>query len=99
MPSWIWIQNVVFPLIGMGMGTFAMYAIYRTVNRHLDRRHDLRMAEGGAGPVADEVERLHQRMEVIEDQVSRVAELEERLEFAERLLAQQSDRQVLRGDN
>ncbi len=99
MPSWIWIQNVVFPLIGMGMGGFVMYAIYRTVNRHLDHRHDLRMAESRAGPVADEVERLHQRMEMIEDQVSRVAELEERLDFAERLLAQQSDRPVLRGDN
>ncbi len=38
-------------------------------------------------------------MEILEDQVFRMQELEERLDFAERLLAQHSDRPVLRGDN
>lgn len=98
MPDWIWIQNVVFPLIGMGMGTFVLYGLYRTVNRHLDRRHELQLAERG-GTSGAEIGRLHERMEQLEEQVFRLQELEERLDFAERLLAQHSDRPVLRGDN
>lgn len=98
MPSWVWIQNVVFPLMGMGMGAFVLFGLYRTVNRYLDRRHELRLAEGGGVASAD-VEQLQERMEILEEQVFRVQELEERLDFAERLLAQHSDRPVLRGDN
>lgn len=99
MPSFIWIENVVFPLIGMGMGTLAMYGVYKTVNRFLDRRHEMRLAEGGDGRVAEELERLRLRVEAMEDQTFRMQELEERVDFAERMLAQQSDRPVLRGDN
>jgi len=37
--DWIWIQNVIFPLVGMGMGAFFLYGVYRTVNRALYRLH------------------------------------------------------------
>ncbi len=95
--DWIWIQNVIFPLVGMGMGAFFLYGVYRTVNRALDRRHEARQLAGG-GVVTDEVRRLEDRVAALEDQAQRVQELEERLDFAERILAKQGQRPLL-GDH
>ncbi len=91
MPSWLWIQNVVFPLIGMGLLGLGMYGVYRTVNRWLDRRHERQLSEGGGAP-AQAVEGLRSRVEALEDLAYRVQELEERLDFTERVLAQSRDR-------
>jgi hypothetical protein len=96
--DWIWVQNVVLPLIGMGMGGFVLFGLYRTVNRQLDRRHEARLAGATPGSGQD-VDRLQQRLEGLEEQVDRLQELEERVDFAERMLAQQTDRPALRGDN
>lgn len=90
MPDWIWIQNVVFPIIGMGMATLFMFGVYRIVTRWLDRRHEREMVAGGVVPPA-ELERLRTRIEVLEDVAFRVQELEERVDFAERLLARGRD--------
>lgn len=90
MPDWLWIQNVVFPLIGMGMGVLFMFGVYRVAMRWIDRRHERLMAERGTG--AGEVQQLRARVEALEESVGRVQELEERLDFAERILAQQRER-------
>jgi hypothetical protein len=95
--DWIWVQNVIFPLIGMGMGGFVLFGIYRTVNRMLDRRHEARMLPGGA-PMTEEMRRLEDRVAALEEQGQRVQELEERLDFAERILAKQGQRPLL-GDH
>ena len=51
--DFIWFQNVVLPVLGMGMGAFVLFGVYRTINRHLDRRHeqqlDGRHLVGGQG--------------------------------------------------
>lgn len=97
--DWHWIQNVIFPLVGMGMGGFVLFGIYRTVNRVLDRRHEARQLGLGGGAAMDaEVRRLEDRVAVLEDQAQRVQELEERLDFAERILAKQGQRPLL-GDH
>jgi hypothetical protein len=96
MPSYLWIQEVIFPLIGMGIGSFVLYGAYRTVNRMLDRRHEARQA-GGAG-VVEEIRGLEERVVMLEEQAGRVQELEERLDFAERMLAKQGQRPLL-GDH
>ena len=96
MPSYLWIQEVVFPLIGMGMGSFVLYGAYRTVNRMLDRRHEAQKA--GRGVPADEVRHLEERVAMLEEQSVRLQELEERLDFAERMLAKQGQRPLL-GDH
>jgi len=95
--DWVWVQNVIFPLIGMGMGGFVLYGVYRTVNRALDRRHEARQLAGG-GAVTVEVRRLEDRVAALEEQAQRVQELEERLDFAERILAKQGQRPLL-GDH
>lgn len=96
MPDFVWIQEVVFPLVGMGMGAFVLYGVYRTVNRILDRRHERRV--GGGPGLADEVERLRLRVDELEDQRGRLQELEERLDFAERMLAKHTQRPALGGE-
>ncbi len=88
MPDWLWIRNVVFPLLGMGMGVLAMALVYKTINRHLDRRHEREMASG-SGAVLHEIEDVGARIEVLELGVQRLQELEERIDFTERMLTQQ----------
>jgi len=95
--DWIWVQNVIFPLVGMGMGGLVLFGIYRTVNRALDRRHEARQMAGG-GALTAEVRRLEDRVATLEEQNQRVQELEERLDFAERILAKQGQRPLL-GDH
>jgi hypothetical protein len=93
MPDYIWIENVLFPLVGMGMGVLFMFGVYRTINRVLDRRHERQLAlMQGSGA---EVRALVQRLEAAEDQLLRIPELEERIDFTERLLARQKERDRL----
>jgi hypothetical protein len=92
MPDWIWIQNVVFPLIGMGMGVLFMFGAYRVTMRWIDRRHERLMVERGADGGSAAMQRLQARVDQMEDVAARVQDLEERLDFTERVLAQQRER-------
>ncbi len=94
MPDFFWIQQVVFPILGMGIGVLAMFGLYRTVNRVLDRRHE-RALGGSGGASRDEIERLVSRIEALEEGTERVQELEERMDFTERVLTQQKERDRL----
>ena len=96
MPDFVWMENVVFPLVGMGMGVLFMFGVYRIVNRVLERRHERAMALRD-GPAAADVRALLDRLEAVEDAVLRLPELEERLDFTERLLARQKERDQLPG--
>lgn len=89
----MWIQSVVFPILGMGMGAFFLYGTYVTVNKWLDRRHERELAANGGVP-RQQLQSLAARLQETE---SRVEELEERLDFAERLLAQRRERDRLPG--
>jgi hypothetical protein len=97
MPDWLWIQNVVFPLVGMGMGVLFMFGVYRVAMRWIDRRHERLMVEGAAPGGGAEVAQLRSRVEVLEDALGRVQELEERVDFAERLLTRAREHPELRG--
>lgn len=102
MPDWIWVQNALLPVLGMALGALVLFGVYRTVNRHLDRKHDLRVSGGGSevvGEVVGEVARLRERVEALEDHSFRMQELEERVDFAERVLARQQDKPVLGGEH
>jgi hypothetical protein len=99
MEALIVFESVILPLLGMGMGAFAMFGVYRTINRHLDRRHEKEMAER-AGEGSRHLEDLRARVGELEDGLFRIQELEERVDFAERMLAQQRDAPKLgRADN
>jgi hypothetical protein len=92
MPDWLWIQNVVFPLVGMGMGMLFMFGAYRVTMRWIDRRHERLLAERTVPGAGAELEQLRARVELLEDALGRVQDLEERLDFTERVLAQQRER-------
>ncbi len=94
MPDFVWIQEVVFPLIGMGGTVLLMFLTYRTVNRALERRHERAMG-GSGGASRDEIQRLVSRIEVLEESTERMQELEERMDFTERVLTQQKERDRL----
>jgi hypothetical protein len=96
-PDFVWIQNVVFPLVGMSLGALFLFGVYRTVNRMIDRRHEAKM--GIPAGLAAEVEQLRQRLDQLDDQQERLQELEERLDFAERMLAQHTQRPMLGGEH
>src|SRR3990172_5048027 len=89
MPDWLWIQNVVFPLVGMGMATLGMFGVYRIAVRWIDRRHERHMLGFGAEAGTAQVARLEARVEALEAVAERLPELEERVDFTERLLTQQ----------
>lgn len=91
--DFVWFQNVVLPLLGMGMGAFALFGLYRTINRFADRRHERQMAAARQSPDS-ELEELRHRVELLEESVDRVQDLEERLEFAERLLTRERRQQI-----
>lgn len=79
MPDFIWIQNVIFPLVGMSMGMATIFMIYRTVNRILDRK-----LRSGDSAELDELrgELSEMRLEI----GNQLADLHERMDFAERAL-------------
>ena len=78
---------MLVPLAGMATGGVFIIVIYRLASRWMDRK---RLPEGD---LADEVDRLRGEVDALRDVALRVDELEERLDFAERLLAQrQPDR-------
>lgn len=78
-------EQVVLPLLGMGMGFWVLYNGFRIAHRAMDQKHERDLAAaGGAAP--GEVAELRERVERLEDVEHRVQELEERLDFAERVL-------------
>ena len=81
MPDYVWIQNVIFPLIGMGGVGLLCFGAYRIVNRVLDRKL-------AAGPDAEHLEALRAEIdELRRDHTHEITDLHERIDFAERLLA------------
>jgi len=80
-PPDVW---ALIPLGGMATGALFMFGIYKLISRWMELRHR-------PGPEALSDHDLQElRVEVAELRAlpERVAELEERLDFAERLLAQ-----------
>lgn len=73
---------VLIPIAGMGVGALFMVGVYKLLVRWMDRSKT-----GDAGGLTEEVVRLREEMEALREVNQRVLELEERLDFAERMLA------------
>lgn len=72
---------IIMTVIGFS-GTLVLAGmIIRAINRHLDRKHD----PGRQGPSSEEVEGLRSAVHDLREQV---VQLEERVDFTERLLSQ-----------
>ena len=68
--------------------TTIAFGIMRSINKHLDRKW--RAQQGGPGhePILAELEEMRTRLDGSDELRDRVAELEERVDFAERILAE-----------
>ena len=72
------------------------FGLMRSINRHLDRKHQ---SERGLDEdrVLSELDEVRGRLEGVDELRGRMVDLEERVDFAERLLAEggRSDRKTL----
>lgn len=81
------INNLIIPLAGMGTGIVLGLGVLRVIRTAIERHRTGAAALQLEGAVRD----LQQRVESLEQAGQEVAELEDRIEFAERLLARQRE--------
>jgi hypothetical protein len=81
-------DRVVIPLAGMATGLLITLSVIKAIVRWMERRHEARMAGSAAG----ELEGLRSEMGQLRSQVE---SLEERLDFAERMLTQERNRRPI----
>ncbi len=74
---------LLVPIVGMATGAIISIAFFKTVRHFIDRK----TASGTDHELQGEIADLHARIEALEREQGRVEELEDRLDFAERLLA------------
>ncbi|MBP2647925.1 MAG: hypothetical protein H6Q77_1549 [Gemmatimonadetes bacterium] len=87
LPPWMVLPPQVIGLIGIAMvagAALVLFPIARAIARRLEGR-------GVSQELLQQVEELRDRVRDLEASQHRVAELEERLDFTERLLAQRRD--------
>ncbi len=82
-------EPFLVPIAGMAMTVMIVFSIglFKTVRYSIDRR----TAAGTDPELQAEISDLHARIEALEQEQGRVEELENRLDFAERLLARGSE--------
>jgi hypothetical protein len=81
------VNNLVIPLAGMGTAIILGLGVLRVIRTGIERQRAGSAAQELEGAVRD----LQQRVETLEQTEHHVAELEDRIDFAERLLAQQRE--------
>jgi hypothetical protein len=76
---------LLIPLGGMATGALVLVGVYKIWTRMWDHKH----GSTGSDAAREELETLRRQVDGLEALPGRVAELEERVDFAERLLARQ----------
>lgn len=80
-----WIAPVAVLTLLIIVGGIVLYPLIRAYARRIEGR-------GQEPAMLEEVQELRDRVAELEQSVSRMHELEERVDFAERMMTQQSDR-------
>jgi hypothetical protein len=88
--------DMLVPLAGMATGLILLLPIMRAGVKYLERRGSVSETEDVA-TLREELRTLSDRLDAIEADGSRLPELEERVDFAERMLAQQREAPRLEG--
>src|SRR3989304_2583300 len=96
MPSdFLFWNEVIIPLAVLAAMVTLGFPVVRGVVRYFERKSGA-AGEGDLAARRASGEELRPRLDRAEDQSARLAEFEERLDFAERLLTQQRERAVLK---
>jgi hypothetical protein len=80
------------PIAGMGLSAFFMFGVYKLASRWLDAK-----ARRETALPSEELHELQREVDELRALPERVAQLEERLDFAERLLARERERTLKPG--
>ncbi|MBI2615541.1 MAG: hypothetical protein HYW52_07710 [Gemmatimonadetes bacterium] len=94
-PDFLFWNEVIIPLAVLAAGVILGLPVVRAVVRHVERKGGA-PGETELAALRASMEELRSRLDRAEDFSGRLAEMEERLDFAERLLTQQRERAVLR---
>ncbi len=87
-------EIVALAVLSLASVTALGFGLMRSINRHLERKWKGTQGIDAAGVLPD-LDDLRARLESIEDVQMRVTELEERVDFAERMLSERTDHVVL----
>ncbi|HWP36182.1 MAG TPA: hypothetical protein VNL18_01390 [Gemmatimonadales bacterium] len=90
MPDFLFWNQVVIPLAGMAVGVILGLPIIKAIVRRIERRPD-ELAGVESQALRAELAELKRRLETVDELAGRVGEIEERMDFAERLLTQQRE--------
>jgi hypothetical protein len=83
--------DFLVPIAGMVAGMILLLPVVRATVRIVEKKATGRVESDELLTLRDEIRIVQDRLDRVEDGDHRIAELEERLDFAERLLAQQRD--------
>ena len=87
--------DVPIAIAGMLTGTAVVVTVGWTIRHWVDRHYESRRGAMGAGDT-DALARISERLKTVEDELSgRMLDLEERVDFTERVLAQARERPQL----
>ena len=86
-------EIVALAVLSLASVTALGFGLMRSINRHLERKWKGTQGVDATGVLPD-LEDLRARLENVEDVQMRLTELEERVEFAERMLTEGTDRNV-----
>lgn len=85
------LEEILIPIAGMVTGLILLLPLVRAVVRITEKKLTGRAESESLQMLRDEIELLQERLERVDLSDGRIGELEERMDFAERLLAQRRD--------
>jgi hypothetical protein len=87
-------QQVVIPILGMGLAAFLGFGVFRMIGKAFERKSLDESSRAALDVLREEVERQRVQLEGVEQLRGRLEEVEERLDFTERVLTQRTERQL-----
>jgi hypothetical protein len=87
----MFVDNLIIPLAGMATGIILGLPLVRVIVKVIDRKLGGDPSSRDVAQLRADVERLRQQLGGVEEVAYRVAELEERLDFTERVLGRQGE--------
>lgn len=93
------LENIIVPIAGMATGLLLFLPIIRAAVRVTEKKLAGKVEGDEVIAIRDEIGSIQDRLERLEYRDDRIAELEERLDFAERLLAQKREAPRVEGSH
>ena len=91
------LENILVPLAGMVTGLILLFPVVRATVRIAEKKITGRAESEELLMLREDIRVVHERLDRVEDGDHRIAELEERLDFTERMFAQQQRQQIDHG--